>query len=118
MSIKGLDGMTQDQLADELQRGGRFVIFNFAVSVLVLSFKQPTSIYFIRGNESALVRALPFIGISLVFGWWGIPWGPIYTIWSLVENLGGGKDVTREVVGALLQAQPQQPQVIDAVLAD
>ena len=24
---------------------------------------------------------------SLIFGWWGIPWGPIRTLWSIVDNV-------------------------------
>ena len=38
---------------------------------------------------------------ALLFGWWGIPWGPIWTIGSLVTNLRGGRDITREVLQAL-----------------
>lgn len=104
MSIQGVAGLTQDDLADELRRGGRFVVFSYTVSILIMTFKQPTSVYFIRSGESAFVKALPFVLITMLFGWWGIPWGPIYSIWSLVENLGGGKDVTREIVGALNNA--------------
>jgi hypothetical protein len=58
----------------------------------------------IRGGESAVGRSFGFSLISLVLGWWGFPWGPIYTISSLVTNLGGGKDVTSEVVMALQSA--------------
>jgi hypothetical protein len=36
--------------------------------------------------------------ISLLFGWWGIPWGPIYTVTSLFKNFGGGRDVTKEIM--------------------
>lgn len=27
---------------------------------------------------------------TLVFGWWGFPWGPIRTIQALIHNLSGG----------------------------
>lgn len=113
MSIKGLEGMTNDDLADELANGARFVIYSFTISVILMTFKQPTSIYLVRSNENAVLKSLPWVMLTLVFGWWGFPWGPIYSIWSLVENLGGGKDVTREVCGAL---NAMQPQVIDAEL--
>jgi hypothetical protein len=42
---------------------------------------------------------------SLVAGWWGIPWGPTFTIGALYNNLRGGKDVTAEVAN-LLMVQP------------
>jgi len=44
---------------------------------------------------------LGFTLLSLVLGWWGIPWGPIYTVQSLWVNAQGGRDVTREVAAAL-----------------
>jgi ATP-dependent phosphoenolpyruvate carboxykinase len=33
-----------------------------------------------------------------LLGWWGIPWGPIYTIAAVVTNIRGGKDVTAEIL--------------------
>jgi len=34
-----------------------------------------------------------------VLGWWGIPWGPIYTVQVLLNNLRGG---VKQTVGDLL----------------
>lgn len=104
MKIQGLGEMTFDELQFELDRGGKFVIFEYCVSILILTFKKPTDVYFIRGGESAAGRSLGYSLVSLVAGWWGFPWGPIYTISSLVTNLGGGKDVTSEVLAALRSA--------------
>ena len=39
--------------------------------------------------------------LSLFLGWWGFPFGPIFTIWALVVNFGGGRDVTHEVLANL-----------------
>ena len=39
--------------------------------------------------------------ISLLLGWWGIPWGPVYTIGSIFNNPTGGKDVTGDVLAAM-----------------
>jgi hypothetical protein len=35
--------------------------------------------------------------LSLLFGWWGLPWGLIYTPLTLWTNLSGGRDVTAEL---------------------
>jgi hypothetical protein len=32
--------------------------------------------------------------LSLLFGWWGLPWGPVRTIQALVVNFSGGLNVT------------------------
>lgn len=105
--IRGIEGMKQDELNFELQRGSKFVLFQYCISVIVLTFRRPSDIYFLRAGENPLVKGLPFTLLSLVAGWWGIPWGPIYTIQSVYNNSRGGKDVTQAVVNSMrAQAAP------------
>jgi hypothetical protein len=75
MKIVGLDGLSDAQIRDDLANGARFVVYFYCVSILVLTFKQPSSIHFIRPGQSAAARGLGFTLLSLVLGWWGIPWG-------------------------------------------
>ena len=97
MKIQGIEGMSPDRLQFELQRGAKLVFYQYAISILVMSFRRSSDIYFIPAGESAVKKGLPWSLISLVAGWWGIPWGPIFTIQSLVTNFKGGKDVTAEL---------------------
>jgi hypothetical protein len=106
MKIEGIQGMTPDQLNMELQRGGKFVVFQYAISVIVMSFKRPSSIYFIRAGESAVGKSIPFTLLTIVGGWWGIPFGPIYSFQALATNIRGGKDLTKEVVAAITKPAP------------
>jgi hypothetical protein len=62
-----------------------------------MTFKRGSDIYFIPANAKASSKGMSFTVISLLAGWWGIPWGPIYTISSVVKNLQGGIDVTDSV---------------------
>ena len=101
IKIQGVAGLSQSEIDFELQRGGKFVLFQYCVSVMVLTFKRPSDIYFIRAGESPAKKGLPFTLLSLVAGWWGIPWGPIYTIQSVYNNLQGGKDVTQQIRNSL-----------------
>lgn len=101
MEIIGIEGMTPQTLYADIQRGGKFVYFEYCVSILILTFKRSSNIYFIPPGEGTFSKSIGFILISLLFGWWGFPWGPIYTITSLATNLGGGKDVTHEVWSSL-----------------
>ena len=105
MQIKGVEGLTRQQLQSEVDRGGRFVLFHYCVSIVVLTFRRSSDIYFVRAGESAAKIGIGFTLLSLLAGWWGIPWGPIYTIGSVATNLGGGKDVTTEVVDQLLPSR-------------
>lgn len=95
--------MDGQQLSQELQRGGKFVIYQYCISILILTFKRPSHIYFVRAGEGSVAKGLGFSLISLLLGWWGIPWGPIYTIGSFITNFGGGRDVTQEVVASFQQ---------------
>jgi hypothetical protein len=96
--------MSPDRLQVEIQRGAKLVFYQYAISILVMSFRRSSDIYFIPAGESAITKGLPWTLISLVAGWLGIPWGPIFTIQSLVTNFKGGKDVTAELSTHLTQA--------------
>ncbi len=109
--IIGLDGLSDQELNSELQNGGKFVIYSYCISVIILSFKQPSAIYFVRSDESRFVKGLQYSALSLVLGWWGIPFGIIYTIWCVISNSAGGVDVTNDVLGAL--AQPDSERYLD-----
>jgi hypothetical protein len=101
MAIKNLDGLTNDQINRELEHGAKFVIFQFTISIVVMTFRRSSDIYFIRAGESGVIKGLPYTLLNTVLGWWGIPWGPIYTIQSLYYNLSGGKDVTQDVLASV-----------------
>lgn len=99
--IIGLDGMTRDELNAELALGARFVVYHYCISIFIMSIRQGSEIHFIRARKSARVRGLRFSAISMLIGWWGLPWGPVFTVQSLWTNLCGGKDVTDAVIRSL-----------------
>lgn len=101
MKINGMDGMTAMELNSELAKGGKFVVFQYCISILVMTFRRGSAIYFIRADEGTFGASLKYTLISLFFGWWGIPWGPIYTIGAFITNFKGGKDVTAAVLAAM-----------------
>lgn len=101
VKIRGIEGMRAGEVDFEIQRGARFVFFQYCISIVVLTFRRASDIYFLRQGESAVTKGLPFTLVSLVAGWWGIPWGPIYTIQSVYNNSRGGKDVTESVLNSV-----------------
>lgn len=82
----------------EVDRGGKFIIFQYCVSILIYTFRVSSDIYLIKGGETTVSRSFKYSIVSLIAGWWGIPWGPIYTIQSLISNVRGGIDVTDELM--------------------
>ncbi len=66
--IRGIEGMKGGELDFEIQRGAKFVLFQYCISVVVLTFRRPSDIYFLRQGENAVVKGLPFTLLSLVAG--------------------------------------------------
>ena len=99
--IVGINSLSQQELSFEVQRGGRFVQYPYCVSAVVITFKRGTDIYFVRAGESKVGKGIGWTLLTFVAGWWGIPWGPIYTVQSLWYNLKGGYDVTPAAAKAL-----------------
>ena len=93
--------MTAEQLQQELHGGGRFVVFEYCVSLVVVTYRRSSDVHFIRHGESTVGKSLFYTLVTLLFGWWGIPWGLIYTPGCLATNFGGGRDVTEDVVAAM-----------------
>jgi hypothetical protein len=112
--IRGIQGMKHGELDFEVQRGGKFVLFQYCISAVVITFRRPSDIYFLRQGENPVSKGLPFTLLSLVAGWWGIPWGPIYTLQSVYNNSRGGKDVTQAVLNSL-RAPATKPQASSPV---
>jgi len=103
MNIQGLGNMSPDQLRFEIQRGAKLVCFQYCVSLVVITFRRSSDAYFIPTGESALAKGWPWILLTLLMGWWGIPWGPIFTVQSLIVDFKGGKDLTANFAAHLGQ---------------
>src|SRR5207237_6566256 len=106
MRIHGLDGLSPDERDRRLAADGRFVFFEYCISFIVGTIRRPSPVYFLRPGEVGVLRGLPYTLLSLVLGWWGVPWGLIYTPLTLLTNLTGGRDVTTEVRTLLRATQP------------
>lgn len=101
--IKGIEGLSTDQINDELSRGARFVVYEYCMSCIIITLRRSSKIHFIKAGESGVQYGILYCMISLVLGWWGIPWGPIYTIAAVITNFRGGRDVTQELLTKINQ---------------
>src|SRR5436309_15848476 len=98
VKIIGVENVSPEQLKAELAAGARFVIYQYCISVLVMSFTRVSDIYFMRPEDNAFTKGLPFSLISLVLGLRAISWVPIWTISTIVSHLGRRSDVPNEGV--------------------
>jgi hypothetical protein len=101
MKIKNIDGLSARELQQEGDNGARFIYFAYTLSFAVVTFKRTSDVYMIRKGERRGYRSWPFTLVSFLFGWWGLPFGPKYTIEAIRNNLKGGKDVTDEVMSTV-----------------
>jgi len=108
VNINGIEGLTVAQVEDEVRRGAKFVFFTYAMSFLVVTLKRSSDVHFIRAGEGTFGKSLPYTLLSLILGWWGFPWGLIYTPMAIIQNLGGGTDVTAQIMGSLAPPPPRQ----------
>ena len=93
--------MSTEQLTAELRSGTRLVIYHYTVSLLIVSSRRPSEVFVMRRGDSRFEKGVPYTLLSLLLGWWGLPWGPIFTVWSVIENCAGGEDVTEKIKNGL-----------------
>lgn len=101
MKIKNIEGLSAKDLQQEAGVGGRFVYYAFTISLIVVTFKRTSGVYLVRHGENRMTKGMAFTLLSFFLGWWGLPFGPKYTIESIRTNLKGGKDVTDEVMATV-----------------
>lgn len=75
---------------------GRVVFYEVCLSLVLVTLRRPSRLYRLRPGEWGLWRGLPYTLVTLLLGWWGAPWGLVYTPRVLWTNLSGGREVTPE----------------------
>ncbi len=80
----------------------RATVFQYVVSVLIVSFKRGGGAGILCSN-CRLSRAISYSIGSLLLGPWGLPWGLLWTIEALAANFSGGRQ-PKDVNGPLLRS--------------
>ncbi len=57
--------------------GERAVVFEYCISCLALTLWRTSRVHVLRPGQWAWLRGLPYILVTLLLGWWGVPWGVI-----------------------------------------
>lgn len=95
--MSDLNNIPPDVLYEELSRGGRIVVYSYCISVIFMSFQRTSDPVLVRADESAALKSWPYTLLTLCLGWWGFPFGLLFTPLALVTNLRGGEDVTDQL---------------------
>jgi hypothetical protein len=105
MKVRGIESMTLGMLVEQVKNGGRFVVFNWSVGLLIKSVQLPSAVYFVPPGGAASRNGFWRSLATLLTGWWAIPSGPLDTIGCLRENRAGGRDITALVLRTLVRAE-------------
>jgi hypothetical protein len=95
--IIGVEGKTIEEVIAMARVGGKFVIFEYCISPLIVTLDYDSNIYFIDINEDTRSLGFRYSMISLLFGWESL-FGLIHAIRCIMVNFRGGKDVTHQVI--------------------
>lgn len=74
----------------------RVVRFEYCISLVFLTLRRESDPIVLEPGQRAAFASLPYCLISLLLGWWGVPWGFLLTPVALWNNLAGGRNVEAE----------------------
>jgi hypothetical protein len=98
---KALEGMTREQVLAELRGGARFVTFQYVFSFILITERRSSKIFFLKSNEKTGLHSLPYSLVTFALGWWGFPYGLVYTPQAIYRNFRGGTDITTQMLASL-----------------
>ena len=107
LDLHDFSNMSEQEFKDQLAMGKRYVVYQYALSIVVVSFRHPTRVHIAKSRKHAIIKGLPWTLLTLVFGWWSIPSGPIFTLTCLSTNLSGGLDVSSEILEHIRNQDPR-----------
>jgi hypothetical protein len=86
--------------------GERLVFYEYCISVVFITLRRPSRLYRVPADSLGLLPGLRYTLLTLLLGWWGIPWGLIYTPLVLWTNFSGGREITAEELRRWQAAEP------------
>ena len=90
--------LSYEELVQEIEKGGRFIMYRYTISLGALTLKRFSPAHFVRHDEPATKYKGKYNMLTNIFGWWGIPWGIPRSIESIKFNNKGGLDITNDIL--------------------
>lgn len=90
--------LTFEQVMECRKTGGKFVVYEYLFPRPIFPpVKRISRIYYIDSKEKANKYSFKYNLMTLIWGWWGLPFGPSYT-YSVVKHNKTGTDFTDDVL--------------------
>ncbi|OIQ16901.1 MAG: hypothetical protein BM557_09125 [Flavobacterium sp. MedPE-SWcel] len=109
--IKVPENETFESIIEQKDNGGKFVFYEYLIPrPLIAPGRGASKIYFVKEGEKTKYH-VKYNTITLLWGWWGLPFGPAY-IPKTLKNNKTGIDVTEDVYNNITKEDFLQGQVI------
>ncbi|MFB6340108.1 hypothetical protein ACE1ET_00215 [Saccharicrinis sp. FJH62] len=90
---------TVEELSSKIDQGARFIVFQYCVTVFfAVVLKRFSPAILIEDSKEMDHFRRKYNLLSGIFGWWGIPWGPFWSMASVRINREGGFDLTDDIM--------------------
>jgi len=102
--IRNTAGFSLEQFYSSLSEGACIMSYGYCISAIAFTYRLMSPPYYIKAGEMPSAYRKKYNTLSVIFGWWGLPWGPIYTFDMLRINRnkkGGGVNITEDVLLAV-----------------
>jgi hypothetical protein len=101
-----IDGVTALYKGIPISITSELVTYQFCFSFIFYTVKLPSQ-FFVIEHEVESSKKFTYSLFTFLLGWWGFPFGPIYTIQVLYSNLRGGiRQTISELVRELSMNKP------------
>ncbi len=102
---------TFESIMVERDNGAKFVFYEYVIPrPIIAPGRAPSKIYFVKkGDDKRYYRKYNLI--TLFWGWWGLPFGPVY-VYKVVANNKKGNNVTEDVYENLTKEDFDQRRVV------
>lgn len=102
ISQAGSRAMSPSEIRSRVELGARLVRFEFCVSLLFITIRRQSPLYFTSSWQDRYLRGLGYSLVAALLGPWGVPWGLICTPWAIWVNLTGGVDETEDALACIV----------------
>jgi hypothetical protein len=94
------DEMTFEQLVSSCEKGSKLVAYLFLIPRPIFPPIQRVSKIFLVNPDEHTTHSIKYNLINLIWGWWGLPFGPVFTYTAIKQNRTG-IDFTEDVLANL-----------------
>lgn len=111
LKLEKPEDLTFERIPEIVSRGGKFVVYEYLFPrPLFAPVKRISRVYFLNPGEDAGKYAFRYNLATLLLGWWGLPFGPYYTLLTLKLNKTG-VDLTDDVLANLTASDFEQGRI-------